>query len=188
MKNIIMFYVGAVNMAELEKKLQQRLNLRYFSHIDLIWEEYELKSELGIKTYKYIKEQYLPETDVIFELLESYFMRPNDLPGMLFSPFFEKQNWVKLLKLHKVCQHQLCIIHFHETVEQHYKKSLEDLNPYAHQIPNYEEKLWQRAQEHNQVIQERITLTSKYPDKLILDAYLPLEEQYKHIVALYEAK
>ena len=180
----MIFYLGAVDDAKLEEQLQQKFKLRYYSHVDLIKEEYSLNTKLGQKTYEYVREQYLPEMDVMFELLEAYFARSTD-PGMFFSPFFEKEYWSKFLKLHKTYKHGLYFVHFHETAEQRYERSLKTAGVYLDQVPDYKEMLWNDAQYFYKSLQEEFALTEKHPHRLILDVHLPVEEQYTKIVEFF---
>lgn len=180
----MIFYLGEVDITKLEEKLQQKFKLKYFSHVDLIKEEYSLNTKLGQKTYECITEQYLPEMDVIFELLEAYFARSTD-SGMSFSPFFEKEYWAKFLKLHETYKHSLYFVHFHETAEHRYERSLKTAGIYLDQVPGYREMLWSKAENHYNSIQGELALTEEYPHRLILDAHLPLEEQYAKIVEFF---
>ncbi|OJJ20914.1 hypothetical protein BKI52_10055 [marine bacterium AO1-C] len=184
MKNILLFHLGIENIGAINNKLNEDFDIKFFSYVKLIEEELRLKSTLGAKTHKYIKERYLPDTEVYFELLESYFKRSTDA-GMLFSPFFELEEYLpRFIELHQTFEHSLYIIHFDETFEQTYKMVLEN-NLMLKSMDNFEEVVMKRAKNHYLYIQLKLDLTKNLPNRLVLNAHLPLEDLQTKIATFY---
>ncbi len=188
MKNIFIFHCGVENIATIDDSLESQYGLKFFSYVNLIKEEYHLKTELGLRTYEYIREQYLPETEVDFELIESYFQRSTDV-GMVFTSFWSIEYFSKFVELHKTYNHSLYIIHFYETFEQSYTSAWDGIknNPQVQAIPNYQETVRRQVQSRHDSIQMTMNLTKDHPYNLVLDAHLPVEEHWAKIKAFYES-
>ena len=188
MKNIFIFHCGVENIATIDDSLESQYGLKFFSYVNLIKEEYHLKTELGLRTYEYIREQYLPETEVDFELIESYFQRSTDV-GMVFTTFWNHEYFSKFMELHRIYCHSLYFIHFYETVEKKLERSLSssNSNPFIKSIPNYKERIWKKAQSNYAATKEKLILTKDHPYNLVLDAHLPVEEHWAKIKAFYES-
>ena len=185
MKNLIIFDTGAAKNFKLLNKLNESFKLSYFSHIDLINEEYTQKTELGIRAYECIEGQYLPDDELMFELLESYCRKDDVRSGLFFTEFFNKEYLGKFQALHQIYQHSLYTVHFYETAEQIYEQFLDDSGSYADLSADYKVILRKQSDSNYQSIQEKITLTKDFPHKLLVDDHLPEEEKYTKIMEFF---
>jgi len=184
MKNILIFHLGIEDMGAIDNKLKEDFDVKFFSYITLIQEELQLKSVLGKKTHIYIQKRCLPEAEVYFELLTSYFKRNTD-SGMLFSPFFELEEYLpRFFELHRTFEYPLYVIHFNETFDQIYKMVYEN-NLMLKSMHNFEEIVMKQAKRKHLHCQLKLDLTKNLPNRLILNAHLPLEELQTKIAAFY---
>ncbi|NEN88188.1 MAG: hypothetical protein F6K48_04340 [Okeania sp. SIO3H1] len=186
MQNLVIHSSNILGNSDLISKVQEQFKLNSFVTGELITEEFNLNTPLGIQTKRYQEDGILLDDRLIFQLLDAKMVRyPQDKKNLLFVNFPENENQMNTFQeLHIKNNAIFYAIFIHENQEQFYNRAVSQLTS-EHENKTFKERLHRmgfRVEKDNQI---KISYLQNSEHFLYIEDRLSEEEKFSLISGFF---